>query len=409
MRPAATTPHGPAGGPPLDVIRTRARFPALTERDAFGRPVVHADAPGGTQAVDRAIDAMAEHLRTGTANQHGTFPISAQTDELVDEVRRAAARFLGTEADGIVFGPNMTTLAFHLANALDTCVGAGDNLVCTRLDHDANVSPWLQLAERTGAEVRWVSLDPATGRLRTEDLEGLVDDRTRVVAFPGASNALGTIVDPAPFVTAAKAVGALTFMDAVHLAPHQAIDRKAAGIDVVVCSPYKFFGPHAGLLAASPELLRFLSPQKLRPAPDEGPERWQTGTASFEAIAGTGGALAYLDEVGMDAIAAHEAMLTRRFLDGVAAINHVTLHGPAEADGRTPTFAVTVEGWTPQAVAEALGAEGINVWAGHYYALEPMRALGLLDRGGAVRVGFVHYHGPDDVDRVLEALGELVL
>jgi cysteine desulfurase family protein (TIGR01976 family) len=409
VQPAGTTPEQPARAASLDLPRVRARFPALAGRDGFGRPVVHADAPGGTQAVDRAIDAMAEHLRAGTANQHGAFPLSGHTDQLVDDVRWAAARFLGTEADGIVFGPNMTSLTFHLANALDACVGAGDNVVCTQLDHDANVSPWLQLADRTGAEVRWITLDPATGRLRHRELERLVDDRTRVVAFPGASNALGTIVDPAPFVTAAKAVGALTFMDAVHLAPHQAIDRKAAGVDVVACSPYKFFGPHAGLLAASPELLRFLSPQKLRPAPDHGPERWQTGTASFEAIAGTGGAFAYLDEVGMDAIAAHEATLTRRFLAGVATIHHVTLHGPAEAEGRTPTFALTVDGWTSQAVAETLGAEGINVWAGHYYAVEPMRALGLLDHGGAVRVGFVHYHGADEVDRVLEALGELVL
>jgi cysteine desulfurase family protein (TIGR01976 family) len=393
----------------LDLSRIRARFPALAETDGFGRPVVHADAPGGTQAVDRAIDAMAEHLRTGSANQHGAFPISVRTDALVDDVRRAAAGFLGSDPDGIVFGPNMTSLTFHLANALDACVGPGDNLVCTQLDHDANVSPWLQLAARTGAEVRWVTLDRDTGRLRCDDLERLVDGRTRVVAFPGASNALGTVVDPAPFVTAAKAVGALTVMDAVHLAPHRPIDRTAAGIDVVVCSPYKFFGPHAGVLAAAPKLLGFLSPQKLRPAPDHGPERWQTGTASFEAIAGTGGALAYLDELGFDAIVAHEQTLTRRFLDGVASMGHVTLHGPAEVDGRTPTFALTVDGWTPQAVAETLGAEGVNVWAGHYYALEPIRALGLLDAGGAVRVGFVHYHGDDDVDRVLEAIGELVL
>lgn len=392
----------------LELERVRARFPALRETDDLGRRVVHADAPGGTQAVDRAIDALAEHLRTGSANQHGAFPVSARTDAMVDAVRNAAGRFLGSEPAGVVFGPNMTSLTFHLSNALDTRVAPGDNLVCTQLDHDANVSPWLQLAERTGAEVRWVTLDPATGRLRTDDLAAVVDERTRLVTFPGASNALGTVVDPAPFVAAARDVGARSFMDAVHLAPHQRIDRTGTGVDVVVCSPYKFFGPHAGLLAASPELLASLAPQKLRPAPDTGPERWQTGTASFEAIAGIGGALAYLDEVGMAAIGRHEAALTRRFLDGVATLAHVTLHGPREATDRTPTFAVSVDGWTPSAVAESLGAQGINVWDGHYYALEPMRALGLLDGGGAVRIGFVHYHGPDDVDRVLEALGELV-
>ena len=393
----------------LDLDRTRARFPALRETDELGRPIVHADAPGGTQAVDRAIEAMADHLRTGTANQHGAFLVSARTDAMIAEVREAAGRFLGTDPDGVVFGPNMTSLTFHLSNALDPRVAAGDNVVCTQLDHDANVSPWLQLAARTGAEVRWVRLDAATGRLRDHDLTEVVDDRTRLVTFPGASNALGTVVHPAPFVAAAREVGALTFMDAVHLAPHRRLDRSATGIDVVACSPYKFFGPHAGILAADPALLASLKPQKLRPAPDHGPERWQTGTASFEAIAGIGGALAYLDDVGMDPIVAHEHELSRRFLDGIAALGHVTLHGTSEVSDRTPTFAVTVDGWTPAAVAESLAVQGINTWAGHYYALEPMRVLGLLDDGGAVRIGFVHYHGDDDVHRVVEALGELAL
>jgi len=388
----------------IDLDRTRARFPALRETDGRGRPIVHADAPGGTQAVDRAIEAMAEHLRTGSANQGGAFATSARTDAMVDEARRAAGRFLGTDPAGVVFGPNMTSLTFHLSNALDERVVAGDNLVCTQLDHDANVSPWLQLAARNDAEVRWVTLDPATGRLRTDELPQLVDERTRVVSFPGASNALGTVVDPAPFVSAAKEVGALSFMDAVHAAPHRRVDREASGVDVVACSPYKFFGPHAGLLAADPALLASLNPQKLRPAPDHGPERWQTGTASFEAIAGTGGAFDYLEEVGMEAIQAHEAALTRCFLEGLERLASVTLHGPAEAAARTPTFALTVDGWTPAAVASSLADEGVNVWSGHYYALEPMHALGLLDAGGAVRVGFVHYHGAEDVDRVLDAL-----
>jgi cysteine desulfurase family protein (TIGR01976 family) len=388
----------------IDLERTRARFPALSERDSQGRPVVHADAPGGTQAVDGAIDAMAAHLREGSANQHGAFATSVRTDAMVDDVRRAAGRFLGSDPDGVVFGPNMTSLTFHLSNALDERLAAGDNLICTQLDHDANVSPWLQLAGRTGAEIRWLPLDPSSGRLRVDDLAGLVDERTRLIAFPGASNALGTLVDPTPFVRAARSVGALTFMDAVHAAPHHRLDREAAGVDVMVCSPYKFFGPHAGLLAADPTLLASLRPQKLRPAPDDGPERWQTGTASFESIAGTGAALAYLDEVGMDAIEAHEAGLTARFLTGLAGLEGVTLHGPAEAEDRTPTFAVTVAGHTPSDVAVALAAQGINVWAGHYYALEPMRALGLLHAGGAVRIGFVHYHGSDDVDRVVAAL-----
>lgn len=390
----------------LDLTEIRARFPALTGT-VDGVPILHADAPGGTQVVDAAIEAMAGHLRAGTANQHGPFELSRRTDEVVDRVRRQAGRFLGTPSDGIVFGPNMTTLAFHVAHALEPVVGPGDRIVTTQLDHDANVSPWLQLAARTGAEVAMVRLDPTSGRLDLDDLDRLVTANTRLVAFPAASNALGTVVDPAPLVAAANDVGALTFVDAVHAAPHLPLDRAAMGADLLACSPYKFFGPHAGVLAADPELLADLAPAKVRPAPDKGPERWQTGTASFEAIAGTGGAIAYLDEVGMDAIGAHEAELTRRFLGGLAAQGHVRLHGPVSVDGRSPTFAVTVDGLSPDAAAAALAARGINVWAGHYYAIEPMQALGLLDRGGAVRIGFVHYHGPDDVDRVLEALADL--
>jgi cysteine desulfurase family protein (TIGR01976 family) len=383
----------------------RARFPALRATTADGRPVVHADAPGGTQVPEQVIEAMTTYLRAGSANAHGAFPTSQATDALCAEVRTQAAAFLGGWDDGIVFGPNMTTLTLHVADALATEVGAGERIVCTRLDHDANVSPWLHLAERTGANVDWVDLDPATGMLDLDTLH--VDERTLLVAFPGASNALGTLVDPTPFVQAAEAVGAVTFMDAVHAAPHVPIDQRAAGVDLVVCSPYKFFGPHAGVLSADPELLARWMPRKVRPSPDSGPERWQNGTAAFEAIAGAGAALTYLDEIGMDAIGSHERDLARRFLAGLEQLRHVRLHGAAGVDGRTPTFAVTVDGWAPQAVAEHMAADGIYVWAGHYYAIEPMRRLGLLDAGGAVRIGFVHYHGPDDVDRALDALDRL--
>jgi cysteine desulfurase family protein (TIGR01976 family) len=391
----------------VDLQDIRRQFPALAAIDDQGRSLVHADAPGGTQAVDRAIDAMVEHLRSGSANQHGAFGISQRTDAMVEKVRGQVGRFLGTQPDGVVFGPNMTSLTLHLSRALTPRLAPGDHIVCTQLDHDANVSPWLLLAERSGAEVRFVPLDPTTGRLSADGLERAVTDRTRLIAFPGASNALGTVVDPAPYVAAARSVGALTFMDAVHLAPHRPLDRVASGVDVVACSPYKFFGPHAGILAAEPSLLAELSPDKLRPAPNVGPERWQTGTASFEAIAGIGGALDHLDEVGLEAIVEHERGLTERFLVGVDALTHVTLHGPGDVTDRTPTFALTVDGWQPPAIAGTFAARGINVWAGHYYAIEPMRALGLLDQGGAVRVGFVHYHGVDDVDRVLEALADL--
>lgn len=402
------THHRPDLGPVvLDPERIRSRFPALRETGPTGLPVIHADAPGGTQAVDTAIERIAGHLREGTANQHGAFAVSQRVDRLVERVREQAGAFLGTEPGSVVFGPNMTTLTIHLARALEARIAPGDAIACTRLDHDANVSPWLMLAARTGATVRFIDLDPATGRLDLDTLDAAVGPDTRLVTFPGASNSLGTVVDPAPLVAAARAVGAWTFLDAVHLAPHASIDRRALGVDVLACSAYKFFGPHAGLLAADPALLADLSPDKLRPAPDTGPDRWQTGTASFEAIAGIGGALEYLDEVGMASITAHESDLTERFLAGIAPLRHVRLHGPGEATDRTPTFAVTLDGLTPAAVAEAFAAHGINVWAGHYYALEPMRTLGLLDHGGAVRIGFAHYHRTEDVDRVLEVLADL--
>lgn len=385
----------------LDLSKIRPRFPALTPG------VVHADAPGGTQAVDVAIEAMAEHLRQGTANQHGVFATSERVDALCADARWATAAFTGGDPDGIVFGPNMTTLTFHLARAVARELEEGDELVCTRLDHDANVTPWVRAAEASGATVRWVELDPASGTLCVDELPDVVTERTRVIAFPRASNALGTLVDPSPFVAAARDVGAWTFMDAVHAAPHVPLERASDGVDVVACSPYKFFGPHAGVLSGDPRLLARLSPDKVRPAPDAGPERWQTGTASFEAIAGTAAAIGYLDELGMDAIGAHETELTGRFLAGLDDLGHVTLHGPTATGQRTPTFAVTVDGHAPEAVAARLAARGIHVWHGHYYAVEPMLALGLLERGGAVRIGFVHYHGPDDVDRVLHALAEL--
>lgn len=389
----------------LDLDKIRSQFPALTATSAHGRTVVHADAPGGTQAPQAVIDAIGGYLRAGNANAHGPFATSRATDELCTQVRSQAAQFLGATADGIVFGPNMTTLTFHFAEAFSRELDEGDRLVCTRLDHDANVSPWLQVAERTGAQIDWIDVDPTSGTLLVDDLP--VGPATRLMAFPAASNALGTVVDLGPLVEAARVVGAVTFMDAVHAAPHVAIAQRQLGVDVVVCSAYKFFGPHAGLLSADPDLLARLTPRKVRPAPDSGPERWQNGTAAFETIAGVGAALDYLGGIGLADIAAHERGLSQRFLDGLDDLPHVTLHGPPRVDGRTPTFAVTVEGSSPDAVAAELAADGIFVWAGHYYAVEPMRALGLLDSGGAVRIGFVHYHGPDDVDRVLEALDRL--
>ena len=384
----------------LDLAAIRSRFPALLAHP----DVVHTCAPGGTQVLDAALEAIRDAAVHAAANQHAAFAASARVDALCEDARRRFGQLLGSEPDGIVFGPNMTTLAMHLSHALDEVLATGGEVVCTRLDHDANVAPWLGLAERTGAPVRFIDITD-DGRIDEASLAAAITPRARLVTFPLASNALGTVVDPAPIAAAARAVGAITVVDAVHGAPHVPVDRRAMGVDVVLCSPYKFFGPHAGVMAADPALLARLTPDKVRPSPDRGPERWQTGTASFEAIAGAAAAVAYLlDEVPLPAVVAHESALSSRFLDGLAARPAWTLHGPASASGRTPTFAVTHASAAPSQVAQVLAAEGVNSYAGHYYAVEPMRRLGLLDAGGAVRLGFVHYHGPDDVDRVLAAL-----
>jgi cysteine desulfurase family protein (TIGR01976 family) len=382
----------------LDVPEIRRRFPALVADPH----TVHADAPGGTQILGDAVTAMVRYLAQDNANLDGAFPASRATGALVDHARQRVATFLGGEPEGIVFGPNMTTLTYRFAQSLEAVVGASDEIVCTQLDHDANVHPWLHLAARTGAAVRWVPLRP-DGTLDVAVLDE-VSTRTRVIAFPAAANSLGTVVDPAPFVAAARRVGAITFMDAVHAAPHVAVDQRGAGVDVVACSPYKFFGPHAGVLSARPELLAELVPLNVRPASGHPPRSWEVGTKAFEALAGTVAAVDYLLELGHAEIRAHEQALSRAFLDGLADLDRVRLHGPAGPEDRTPTFAITVADRTPEAVAAVLGRAGINAWSGHYYAVEPMSALDLFDRGGAVRIGFVHYHGSSDIERTLDAL-----
>lgn len=384
----------------LDPTIIRPRFPALVAHPE----VVHTCAPGGTQILDTVLDAMRQAAIEANANQHAAFDASGRVDDLCADARQRFADLLGSEPESIVFGPNMTTLAFHLSHALEELLATGGEIVCTRLDHDANVAPWLGLAERTGATIRWIDITE-DGRLDTDSIQQAVGERTRLVTFPLASNAFGTVVDPAPIVAAASQVGALTVMDAVHGAPHLPIDRRAMGVDVVLCSPYKFFGPHAGVMAADPDLLARLGPDKVRPSPDAGPERWQTGAASFETIAGSAAAAAYLlDEITLPQIVEHERSLSQAFLAGLAERPIWTLHGPSTPDGRTPTFAVTHDRVAPDTVAAVLAAHKVNVYSGHYYAVEPMMRMGLLDRGGAVRIGFVHYHGSDDVERVLAAM-----
>jgi cysteine desulfurase family protein (TIGR01976 family) len=330
------------------------------------------------------------------------------------------ADFLGGSPWEIVFGQNMTSLTFSISRSLAQTWQPGDEIVVTRLDHDANVSPWLLAARDRDVTVRWVDFDPEDGcTLDYEGLAAMLGPRTRLVAVTHASNATGTVVDVARVAEAARAVGALTYVDAVHYAPHFLIDVDELGIDFLACSAYKFFGPHTGVLWGRRELLESLEAYKVRPAPDEAPDKWETGTQSFESLAGVTAAVEYLASLGegeqqrdqlttaMKAIGEHDASLTRRFLDGISGIDGIRLYGISDERARTPTFAISVDGHTAHEVAELLGRQGIFVWAGHYYAVEVMRRIGVLDEGGLVRIGFVHYTTEEEVDRVLGALSDL--
>lgn len=407
---------------PIDAVR--ARFPALHVTDA-GTPRIYFDAPGGTQACADAIRAMAEHLAGGTANSGGAFATSVATDAVAEEAHRAAAELLNARVEEIAFGPNMTTLTFAVSRALAREWGEGDELVLTRLDHDANVAPWLAVAADRGMSVRWLDFDPATGRLRLEELPGLLSPRTRLVAVGGASNALGTVNDLPAIVAAVRAGSeALVFVDAVQLAPHVAVDVAALGADLLACSPYKFFGPHLGVLWCRADLAERIGAYKVRPAGTEGAHRFETGTPSFEAQAGLTATVDYLAWLGgevdpaaatrrarvvaaLDAATAYERDLGARLLAGLARLNSVRLYGPETMDARVPTFAFTVAGRHPDAVAEHLARRGIFAWSGHFYAVEAIARLGLEEAGGLVRVGLCHYNTADEVDQLLAALGEL--
>jgi cysteine desulfurase family protein (TIGR01976 family) len=379
----------------FDLDEIRARFPAL----ATGGVLL--DAPGGTQCPQSVLDAIDGYLRSSNANLGGAFAASRRSDELVEEAHAGAARFLGCRAEETIFGQNMTTLNFALTRTLGRTLEAGDEILVTRLDHDGNIAPWLELGRDLDLRVEFVDIREDT-TLDLDDLERKLTERTRVVAFPFAANAFGTTTDAARIVELAHAAGALAWADAVHYAPHGPIDVAALGVDVLLCSPYKFFGPHLGLACGREELLRSWRPYKVRPAPDEPVgARFETGTLAHELLAGFVAAVEYLDEIGWDAIQAHERALGQRFLDGLP--DRCTLYGPGTMEGRVPTFAFRVDETTPREVAERLAAREIAVWDGDYYAFEAMTRLGLQPEG-AVRAGFVHYNTFEEVDRLLAAL-----
>ena len=380
----------------LDVEAVRARFSALSGPTAFF------DGPGGTQVPDEVIEAIAGYLRESNANAGGFFGTSRRTVAAIEEARSAAASFVGGDPEEVVFGANMTSLNFALTRTLGRELAAGDEILVTRLDHDANVSPWLELARDLGLNVGFVEID-GEGRLDLDDLEQRLSERTRVVAFPWASNALGTLVDVERVAALAHEAGALAWIDAVHYAPHGPIDVAAADADVLICSPYKFYGPHLGLAWARPELLERWRPYKVRPAPNEPLGlRFETGTQPHELLAGLTAAVAYVHSLGWDAIVTQERALGERFLAGLP--DAFTLHGLPTMEGRVPTFAITHREHDSATLAERLAERDIAAWHGNYYALEVLRALGLEERGGALRIGVMHYNTAGEIDRLLEEL-----
>jgi len=407
---------------PIDAVRSR--FPALS-REVEGQSAVYFDAPGGTQACDAAIGAMVAHLSGGTANAGGPFATSIETDRLSDDAHAAIADLLGARPEEIAFGPNMTSLTFAVSRALARDWHEGDELVVTRLDHDANVAPWLQVAEDRRMTVRWLDFDPATGRWTLDDLAALLGPKTRLVALGVASNALGTINPIAEAVKLVRArSGALVYVDAVQSVPHLVTDVAAIDADFVACSPYKFFGPHQGVLWMNPRLDERVRAYKVRPAGNDGAHRFETGTPSFEGQAGVLGTVSYLEWLGeladpsansrrsrlvaaMTAATAYEVDLGNRLLAGFATIPGLRLWGPPTMEGRVPTFSFTLSGHVAPAIAHQLAERGIFAWAGYFYAVEVAARLDLADKCGLLRVGLCHYNTAQEVDRLIAALTEI--
>ncbi len=409
----------------LDVRAIRSQFPALNQ-DYNGRPGIFFDNPGGTQVPQRVIDAMVDYLVRCNANLHGAFETSRRTDQVVADAHQAAADLLGCEADEVVFGPNMTTLTFQISRSLAQELHRGSEVVVTRLDHDANIMPWVLAARERGAAVRWVDVDVETGTLDMADFQAKITPRTKLVAVGYASNATGTINDVATVIRWAKAVGAYTFVDAVQYAPHLPVDVRALDCDFLVCSAYKFFGPHVGVLYGRRALLERLSAYKVRPADDRPPGKWETGTQNHEGMAGVLAAIDYLADLGATYGAArpeddrrtrllaawqviqdYEQRLLGRLLTGLQAIPGVRIYGltdPKDWPRRVATVSLRKSGTVPAQLAQALAQENIFAWHGNFYALEFSQRVGAEDSGGFLRLGLVHYNTAAEIDRCLEVL-----
>ncbi len=423
----------------LDLSSYRRYFPALAQ-NINGKQAIYFDNPGGTQVAQQVIDAMVNYLREANANTNGAFVTSQRTDQVIVAARSAMADFLHAASPSeIVFGPNMTTLTFAFSRAIGKTLQPGDEIVVTILDHDANVAPWLALQER-GVVIRTVDVHAEDVTLDMEDMLAKIGERTKLVALGYASNAVGTINDVATVIDWAHQVGALAWIDAVQYAPHGPIDVQTLDADFLVCSSYKFFGPHLGILYGKSEHLQRFPAYKVRPASDMAPDRWETGTQNHEGLAGLVGVVDYLALLGreqsihyssrfnvdamsysysqrqrelklaMQAIMDYELELAAQLLAGLREIKGLRVYGitnPQDLTRRVPTVACTIEGYSPRELAEYLAAQGIFAWDGNYYALGVMERLGLEEHGGALRLGMAHYNTHDEIERVLGALEQL--
>ncbi|MEZ4673623.1 MAG: cysteine desulfurase-like protein [Caldilineaceae bacterium] len=409
----------------LDIQTVRRQFPALQELFG-GRPGIFFDNPGGTQVPQVVIDAIANYYIRSNANVHGAFITSQRSDAIIEEARQAAADVLGAAVDEIAFGNNMTSLTFALMHALTHEIKPGDEIIVTRLDHDANVAPWLRLAEDTGAEIRWADVDTENCTLDMAHMRSLITPRTKLVAVGYASNATGTINDVKTIIDWAKAAGALSFIDAVQYAPHGLIDVKALDCDFLACSAYKFFGPHVGILYGKRAHMARLRAYQVRPAMGKVPGQWETGTKNHEGLAGTLAAIDYIAAIGVTyggaaedaprrtklvaawrAIHEHEQILLARLITGLQKVPGVRIYGitdPAEWSNRVATVAIRKEGTTPQLLAKALAEQNVFVTEGNYYAIAISERLGVEQSGGMLRIGLTHYNTVEEVDYLLRVL-----
>jgi cysteine desulfurase family protein (TIGR01976 family) len=414
----------------IDLTALRRQFPALSETDN-GKPRVHFDNPAGTQVPQSVADRMSDCLLHKSANIGGYFRTSALAGEVVDGARAAMADFLNAPSpDEVIFGQNMTSITFHMSRSIGRCLRPGDEIILSQMDHDANIEPWKLMARDFGLEVRWLPFDTGTFEFDLSELDEILSARTRLVCVGGASNLTGTINDIETICSKARGAGAWSFVDAVQSAPHIVTDVEKIGCDFFVCSAYKFFGPHQGILWGRRDVLEQLEPYKVRPAPRELPWCFETGTSSHEGMAGTAAAIDYFAWVGetmadtatsdsrrqqicagLDLLFDYEKLLAERLVGGLQDIPGVRIQGISVADAmdrRVPTVAFVHERHKSASIAEALAERNIFVWSGHNYALEVVRALDILESGGAVRIGAVHYNSVDEVDAALNALGDIL-